>query len=293
MVDQVLLSAGRKNIEACIALANEYGLGIEVMNFAYPDVLDGDWLEETNTYQALLEPIRARDGMITLHGPFMDMAPGSPDKKIEAIVKERYHHAIRIASALGAKTIILHANFIASIQEDSYRQGWQQRNVEFWRGIATFAQEYRVVIAVENMWEFDPYIIADVLRAVDHPYLRACLDIGHAHLFSRVPFEEWLSVLEPFLVHIHMNNNDGIYDIHRAIPDGVLNYHYIIAQLREISSRREVPLSMTLEMDKTDDMLRSLAYFGITQTPDDALNDAEESINDKHDTAEFPPVLVE
>lgn len=293
MVDQVLLSAGRKNIEACIALANEYGLGIEVMNFAYPDVLDGDWLEETNAYQALLEPIRARNGIITLHGPFMDMAPGSPDKKIEAIVKERYHHAIRIASALGAKIIILHANFIAAIQEDSYRQGWQQRNIEFWREIATFAQEYNLMVAVENMWEFDPYIIADVLRAVDHPHLRACLDIGHAHLFSRVPFEEWLQALEPFLVHIHMNNNDGHYDIHRAIPDGVLNYHYIIEQLREISSRRAVPLSMTLEMDSADDMLRSLEYFGIAQAPDDALSDVEETINDKHDTAEFPPVLVE
>jgi sugar phosphate isomerase/epimerase len=113
VVDQVLLSAGRKNIEACIALANEHNLGIEVMNFAYPDVLDGNLEAEVNTYQTLLEPIRARDGMLTLHGPFMDMAPGSPDKKIEAIVKERYRLAVRIAAALGGKIVILHANFIA------------------------------------------------------------------------------------------------------------------------------------------------------------------------------------
>jgi sugar phosphate isomerase/epimerase len=267
-------------------------LGIEVMNFAYPDVLDGDWQGELAAYQAMLEPVRQRGSLITLHGPFMDMAPGSPDKQIEGIVKRRYEHAIRITSALGGQIIVLHANFIAAILEDSYRKGWHQRNVEFWRGMAGFASSYRVTLAVENMWEFDPYIIADVLHEVDHPNLRACVDVGHAHLFSRVPFDEWLRTMSPFLVHIHMNNNDGTYDIHRALPDGVLNYNVILEKLRDLSANLPKPLSMTLEMDSVDDMRRSLDFFRLKDDlgSPDGIGAASVS---KSDTAELPPVLVD
>jgi len=45
MTDTVLLSAGRQNIQECVQLAHERGLGIEVMAFAFPDVLDGPWRE--------------------------------------------------------------------------------------------------------------------------------------------------------------------------------------------------------------------------------------------------------
>ena len=43
MGDRVFLSSSPKNIEACVELAIKHGMGIEVMAFAYPDLLDGDW----------------------------------------------------------------------------------------------------------------------------------------------------------------------------------------------------------------------------------------------------------
>lgn len=256
MADRILLSAGRKNIEACIELAVEHGLGIEVMNFAFPDVLDGQWERDVTLYQNMLARV---PGMITLHGPFMDMAPGSPDKRIDKIVEARYCHAIEIAEALNAQIVVFHANFIASLHNEEYRIGWQKRNAEFWSPMAEFAAAHNVTLAVENMWEFDPFIIIDVLRQVEHPNLRACLDVGHAHLFSNVPFADWLNVVEPYLVHVHMNNNDGKLDYHRAFPDGVLDYHHLLTLIRALPKS----LSMTLEMDQVDDMRRSLPYFGV------------------------------
>jgi len=278
VADRILLSAGRKNIEACIELAVEQELGIEVMNFAFPDVLDGAWERDLVLYQQILTPV---PGLITMHGPFFDMTPGSPDKQIEAVVERRYKHAIEIAQALNAKIVVFHANFIASLHNEEYRVGWQKRNAEFWSPIAEFAAAHDVTLAVENMWEFDPFIITDVLHAVDHPNLRACLDVGHAHLFSKVPFTEWLRVVEPYLVHVHMNNNDGKLDYHRAFPDGVLDYHQILTLLHALPN----PVSMTLEMDTVDDMRRSLSYFGVTaQTNPSALADvldaALDSLND-------------
>lgn len=258
MVDRVLLSAGLQNIHECVQIAVQRGLGIEVIAFAGPDVMDGDWKALVDEYKPLLQPVR---GMITMHGPFMDMAPGSPDKRINQVVIERYQHAIRIAQSLGVEILVLHANFIASIQTESYRQGWQKRNVAFWNLMADYARQHDVILAVENMWEFDPDIIGDVLKAVNHPNLRACLDVGHAHLFSAVPFEDWLATLEPFIVHTHMNNNDGVFDVHRALTDGVIDYPAVLRQIRGLPQ----PPTITLEMETVDDMVASFEYLELPQ----------------------------
>jgi sugar phosphate isomerase/epimerase len=251
--DRVLLSAGVKNAPDVIETARRHGIGAELMAFAMPDVLDNDWQHTVETYRTMTEGLP----LLTLHGPFFDMAPGSIDRRINDMTMERYRHALDIARMLGARVVVFHANFIASLKNEDYRIGWQSRNVEFFARVADYAGEQGVTAAVENMWEFDPDIITDVLARVNHPHLRACLDVGHAHLFSQVPLEAWLATVSPFLVHAHLNNNDGILDIHRAFPNGVLNYHDVIARLRALPQ----PPSMTLEMDTVADMEASLPYF--------------------------------
>lgn len=262
MADRVLLSASPTNIQDCIQIALQHDLGIEVMAFAYPDILDGNWRGVLDDYKRMLAPVR---GMITMHGPFFDMSPGSLDNRINELVASRYHHAIDIGEELGAQIIVFHANFIAAILNDDYRTGWHKRNVVFWEAIADYASRHNITVAVENMWEFDPDIIVDLLKAVNHPNLRACLDVGHAHLFSKVPFETWLSTVEPWLVHAHINNNDGNLDIHRALPDGVINYAEMLEELRSLPN----PPSMTLEMDKVQDMVASLPYFELARVSTD------------------------
>jgi sugar phosphate isomerase/epimerase len=250
------LSAGPHNIEACIRLAQQRNLGIEVMAFAYPDVLDGDWKSLVVNYAKMLRTV---PGRLTMHGPFMDMAPGSPDRRINQVCNERYQHAIRIASDLGVEIIVLHANFIANIHTLEYRLSWHNRNVYFWAPLADYARRYGVTIAVENMWEFDPYIIGDVVKEIAHPNLGVCLDVGHANLFGEQSFEEWLMALEPLLLHTHMNNNDGKVDIHMGFDHGVLDYHQILPRIRALAT----PPSMTLEMDDVSFMESSLPFFDL------------------------------
>ena len=260
-MDQVLLSANRANFNDCVRLASQYRLGIEVMAFAFPDVLDGNWQHLLQEYKHALREVR---GPITVHGPFLDMAPGSPDKRINEICKSRYKHGIHVAAELNARCIVFHANFIAAIHNLEYRHGWHERNLIFWRDMADYAADHGVPIAIENMWEFDPYIISDLLREINHPYLRACIDVGHAHLFSiqqdeKLSFEVWLRTMEPYLIHFHMNNNDGKLDVHRGFPDGVLDYNSILKRIRQMRHQA----TMTLEMDHVSDMRASLPYFDL------------------------------
>lgn len=262
MVDNVILSASVRNVNQCIDLAVEKNLGIEVMAFAFPDTLDADWQVTLAQYKELLKPIR---GDITIHGPFMDMVSGSPDQRINAVCVARYSHAIRIASELGAKQVVFHANFIGSLHNTFYREGWHSRNVDFWGPVAEYAEQHDITILLENMWEFDPTIIADLLRDVNHPNLRTCLDIGHAHLFSSDTYtlDYWLRTMQPWLTEIHMNNNNGILDEHHGFDweNGVLEYDKILPLIRSIKP----DVDLVLEMDLVEDMRDSLHYFRIEE----------------------------
>lgn len=260
MADNVLLSASRNNISECVQLAMQHKLGIEVMAFAFPDVLDGDWRVTVKEYKELLAPVT---GDITMHGPFFDMVSGSLDPRINAVCTTRYSHAIRIASDIGAKQVVFHANFIGTLHNTFYRKGWHERNVEFWKPLAEYAEQHNVIVLLENMFEFDPTIIADLLTAVDSPYLQTCLDVGHAHLFTEphFPFEYWLRTMEPWLAEVHMNNNNGIIDEHHGFnwEHGVLDYHDILPLIRSVKPE----VDMVLEMDAVEDMADSLSYFRI------------------------------
>ncbi|MEM6282645.1 MAG: sugar phosphate isomerase/epimerase family protein [Chloroflexota bacterium] len=254
-METVLLSANVNNIEACVEMAIEYGLGIEVMAFAFPHVLDVNWKENVQQYRKYLRDV---PGPITLHGPFMDMASGSPDPRINAVCMTRYQHAVHIASELNAHRIVFHANFISAIHSQAYREDWHRRNVDFWGKIADYAQVKGVPLAVENMWEFDPDIIIDVLEEVNHPYLRACLDVGHAHLYGPdYTFEQWFTRYEPFTIHAHMNNTHGKLDSHNAFPDGEIDYTEVLNRFRQM----ETLPTMVLEMYEVDAMAQSLPYF--------------------------------
>lgn len=258
MRDQVSIRAGLDNFAACIALAVERSLGVDLMAFALPQVLDGNWRKLMADYKVALAEV---PGPVTMHGPFMDLVSGSPDERINAVTYERYEHAIRIAAGLDIGMVTFHANYIGLLHNETYRRGWHQRNVDFWGPLGDYAQAYGVLVAIENMWEYDPNIIGSLLAELNHPHLKSCLDVGHAHLFSDADFsfDTWLETMDEWVIQVHMNNHDGIMDEHHSFDweRGVLNYEHILLKLRHLSNR---PL-MTLEMDRLEDIKQSLRYF--------------------------------
>ncbi len=261
MADRLLLCAKQHNFDACLTLAQEYQTGIEVQTFAYPPLFADGWRTLLRAYRAKLHDI---PGEMAMHGPFMDLAGGSFDPLINEVVRQRVRQSLEIADSLGAQTIVLHANFIATIRNPEYREGWTQRQVDFWGPLAAEAWARGHVLALENMWEFEAAIIGDVVRLVDTPGLRVCLDVGHAHLFSEESLVEWLQQLDGYIAHIHINNNNGELDYHQGLDDGVLDYRAIMPHLQALISQPMI----SLEIERIDDMRRSLDYLKRLEQPD-------------------------
>lgn len=51
-----------------------------------------------------------------------------------------------------------------------------------------------------------------------------CFDTGHFNIFSTSPLPEWISALKPYIIELHLHDNDRTADLHRAIGDGTFDF---------------------------------------------------------------------
>jgi sugar phosphate isomerase/epimerase len=258
-MNRLAITSQKPDIAPHVDLARQYGVGLEIQVYGYdPNLLDDSWQDLASQHRSLLKDF---PGEIALHGAFYDMTSSSVDRRLVQVTWERYLASLQVAAELGARNVVFHANYLPLIRKPSYRPDWIQRQVDFWGKLAKEASKLDVIIALENMWEPDPDLIATVLEQVASPHARACLDVGHVYLFSEsLPFPDWLERTRENLVHIHANNNLGQYDDHLPLDaeEGVVNYDDVIPLLRELSP----PPLVSLEMEHLEDLERSLHFLG-------------------------------
>ena len=254
-MDRVLISCERlSDLPAYLALAQSYELGLELQEFSNPVLLDDDWRGLTRTYKSQLNSF---SGDLSMHGAFIDLISGSPDRRVAAIARDRYRQNLEIAHELGVRIIDFHANYLPLVDHPSYLPDWENRQVHFWGPLTEEAAQADVTLVLENMWEPDPAIIGRVLNQIQSPYLKACLDVGHASLYSRLPVSIWISTLGNQMVYTHLHNNHGTTDEHLAFGDGVIDFPELLASLRGLPR----PPMFTLELPTIEAIRSSLTYL--------------------------------
>ncbi|MGB9872435.1 MAG: sugar phosphate isomerase/epimerase family protein [Anaerolineae bacterium] len=255
---RLAIATSRPDIAPYIALARDYSVGIEIQAYGYnPRVLDGDWSSLVEQHRRLL---RGFEGEIAFHGAFYDMSSASEDPQIVRVTRQRYLLNLRIAAELGARHVVFHANYLPWIRNARYVRRWTQRQGEFWAEIGAEAEHLGLVVVLENMWEPSPDLIGQILDWVDSPFVKACLDVGHAYLYSdSIPFTGWLARLKDHLAHCHINNHRGVQDEHLPLdaPGGVIDYSLILPLLWSLPS----PPLISLEMESLEDLKRSLRFI--------------------------------
>lgn len=255
-MNPLLVAAYRRDIEAHVRLAREFGFGLEIQSFSHPDVLDGDWRGLLAHYRRILADF---SGPLACHGAFFDMSAASMDARVVALTRERYLHNLDIAAELGAAHVVFHTNFLPMLHTVAYRQDFIQRQADFWNAFAHEAAQREIWIALENMWDPDPWILHAVLQNLTESNVGMCLDTSHAYLYNEgFPVEQWIKVLAPYIIHSHMNNTRGLTDEHVAlnVAGGAVDYTRILP-LVAASPRRPW---LVLELDDPEALEESLAF---------------------------------
>lgn len=239
-------------------LAREYGIGLELDHYCTAENMDPPLAARVR--QQVQEDIRAAEEKAgepagknpgsreqslrkILHAPFNELCPAAIDPKIKEIARERYEQAYLLAGSYGISKMVVHSGYMPYVY---YKVWHHEKSVEFWR---RYMQDKPkdFLLCIENVLEDEPYMMAELMEAIDQPNIRLCLDLGHANCMSRVSAAEWLRVLGPCISHLHIHNNDGTHDFHGALADGSLDMAQILEEID-----RNVPKTATITIESLD-----------------------------------------
>lgn len=186
---------------------------VELPIFAWTLVIGGRILEDR--LSRLVEMVRNRPFGYTVHGPLavnlMDLPARLP--RHEALLAA----AIRIAGAVEGRHLVIHAGCVRAKEDDIQVAYARQRDALARAG--DLAADAGVTLCVENIFRFEPMRetplpsqLAAEIDAVDHPAVRATLDVSHAALRcadARVNLVQEVTALAPFARHVHVHDSFG------------------------------------------------------------------------------------
>jgi len=218
--------------------------------------LEGDALYTCapEEFREIAAALRGAGLRCTLHAPFVDLAPGAMDRYILAASREKLRRAFALIDIFRPLSVVCHLNF------EEKRQGYQEEEwfavaLATWQEMLTMAARHRVVLALENTYEGEPSRHARMLAALDSPFARFCLDVGHVMAFAKSTWQEWLPALAPWLGQLHLHDNDGSRDEHLPPGRGIFDFPGLFSYLRE----KNLSPIVTLEPHSEKDLWESLA----------------------------------
>ncbi|MBO7252257.1 MAG: sugar phosphate isomerase/epimerase [Oscillospiraceae bacterium] len=197
--------------EKASALAAQYGLGLEIAEYCTAWNMDQEFVPTDKIVMDKIDGCRN----LVLHAPFNELFPCAIDPKARQLAADRYRQAIGLAKRYGAEKVVVHGGYNPWLY---YPVWYVEQSVVFWK---EFLQEDPgVQIVLENVLEENPQMLLQILQQVDNPNLKMCLDIGHAHAYSKTPVMQWLDECAQVISHFHIHNNDSSWDTHSPLDQG-------------------------------------------------------------------------
>jgi len=234
----------------------EHGMNAEIR------LTDAEYNREipVRDLEALAEELRKREISAFCHLPFHGLHLSCADPRVMSYSREVLMEGLEIGTILGCQAAIFHTGFSNHVRP-AHIESWRDRLIVTLKELVAMAEDEEIVLAIENAYEPDATLLLEVLEAVNSPWLRFCVDLGHAACFSRMAPEEWINVFKDHLISLHVHDNEGLEDEHLACGRGVVGYEEVYRALAEVN----VSCNITLEVADEDippslEHLRSVGF---------------------------------
>ncbi len=230
----------------------EYGLNPEIG-------LDAEALDGITSSDAedIAKQFHNAGRTITLHGPFTDLSPGSPDLQILEVTRKRYEQLASLVPLFKPVSVVCHTGYDRK-RYLPFREQWMGTSLETWGPLASACKEQGACLVLENVYEKDPSEILPIIENLKAHDVGFCLDIGHQAAFGAVSLSQWVRTMAPHLRQLHLHDNGGEWDDHLALGSGTINLEHLFEELRSLNIR---PLAVTLEPHREEDLIPSLEYL--------------------------------
>lgn len=159
------------------------------------------------------------------------------DEKIDDTLKLT-KRSIEVCDIFGISNIVYHAGWLDGIGKDEFFK----LNYEFCKELFPLLENYKINLLIENStkanlgkWHyfFDGKEMEEFIRYVNHPYIHACWDTGHANIEGH-QYED-IVALGDNLKALHINDNLGSIDQHIAPFMGTMSIDEVMTALLKIN----------------------------------------------------------
>lgn len=243
----------RNDIENSLQLAKETDCAFEYNDFFLPEVLDDPKKqEEIIAFYARYRSDFSRD---TMHGAFLDITIHSSDPKIRQVSELRIHQSMEIAKRMGLRGVVFHTGKLAGFNVTSYLNLWHETNLRFFSELAEAYPEQQIYM--ENMFDESPDVMARLAEAMKEvPNFGLCLDYAHAAL-TDYPLAGWVKILAPYILHMHVNDNDLKDDLHQPVGAGKIDWQMYNRFMEE----NGIDATVLVEVKGYDSQKSSIEYM--------------------------------
>jgi len=179
------------------------------------------------------------------------------NKKIRMDSLQYIKNSIDTGVSLGAKIITVCPGH--SIYPQSYNNAWNLLK-ESLLELVEYAEGKNAVLALEpaHLYETDLIITCDdairIIEEVGLDNLKVLLDIGHLNV-NKEPLIDVVRKLGNLLIHIHIDDNNGLMDEHLIPGDGNINFIPFFQELKKAGYKGYLAVELG---------------FGYTLKPDEA-----------------------
>jgi sugar phosphate isomerase/epimerase len=195
---------------------------------------------------------------ISMHGIFHDLNPGSTDPLLRNIATKRFNQSYKVARKLNAKNIIFHIGYVPGTGNTT---NWVKRCVDFWNEFLK-GKSKEINFYIENMLEHNPDMLFDVIQGINKNNVKVCLDLGHAHCYSKTSVLKWIEKLQDEIGYVHIHDNNGLKDEHLGIGKGNIPMKKILNALKKYSPNAKWALEVnTKDMNQTITWLKENNYI--------------------------------
>jgi sugar phosphate isomerase/epimerase len=191
---------------------------------------------------------------ISVHAPFMDLSPGAVDSKVREVTIKRFMDVLDYSGLLEPGVVVFHSGY-DKWKYDQRVDIWLERSLETWGPINEKAAGLGIKIAIENIFEDEPESLRLLMEKMNSGNFGVCFDTGHFNLFSSVSLTEWIEAVKPYIIELHLHDNNGSGDDHLAIGDGIFDFRILFRLLEDINC------VYTIEAHSVKDVKKSLKRF--------------------------------
>jgi protein FrlC len=153
--------------------------------------------------------------------------------------------SIDVAKALGAN-VVQAITGMPVAQDVTFETAWGYAR-DGLRECAEYGGDNDVTVALEGEENNVVRTSSDIRRMideVDHPGLRALLEIGHANVMATDDVVQAVAILNDAIVYCHAHDNYGVQDDHNTPGDGIIDWEPVMRALAESGYAGDIALEL-------------------------------------------------